>query len=102
MEETDNLIRQRIHASDIGTLVTIAVNTSQCEIVCFFSAPVLACNHMVYLKRRRMKTSQQLAVFASPTRPVSHKPIKVCVQTGSETLSNFLARDCMRASRLPT
>ena len=85
MKEPDNFACHRIHAGDIRALVTIAVNACQCQVIGDRATFVLAGDHMVDLKGRRMKLRWHPAVFASAPGALADELVKIRVQPEPET-----------------
>jgi hypothetical protein len=56
MKEANDFSAIRIKAGQIRSLETVAVDTSEREILWFTFAPVLACNDVIYLERRWVKS----------------------------------------------
>jgi hypothetical protein len=56
MKQANDFSGVRIEAGHIGSLETVAVDASEREILRFSFAPVLACNDVIYLEWRWVKS----------------------------------------------
>jgi hypothetical protein len=64
----------RIDSGDVGTFVSVAVNTGQRQIVKVVATAMLSRNDVIDLEWGRMQRGGQETILASPRRPFSDAP----------------------------
>ena len=92
-----------IYRSNVGTLVVIAFETREREILRLRNAIHLLRDDMIHFKRGRIKILRNLAIFACRVRTLPNLPAQSSRYAhDSERLRAMRARDCKIPSKLLT
>ena len=102
VEQPGEYFRLRIDPRNIGTLVAVAVNTRQRQVVQLVCTAMLSSNDVIGLKGCRMRGRMQLAVFAAIRRAMTYEPDGFRVHFYFCACKDCLALDCITASKLLT
>ncbi len=106
MVETNKIACVRVGSRKVRSLMTIAMQAGEREIIQDGCSSMLTCNDVIGMEGQRIAGSGKLAVLATAVCPLPDLPEKIDVHApgglGRLFSSARRALDCITASRFPT